>query len=184
MSADEYAPPQVEDTRKPTGDSTRPALASRWQRLAAAVIDGLGCGIPGVILGGIAVALFQNIPFSGILARSPALQIFIQTCLLVISLFLTFLVLNWPLLRHRGQTIGKALVGIQVVDMTYFRPISAGRYLFQRVWPILLAGMIPWMMFGPLVILANAALIFRPQRNCLHDDIAGTRVIHAERLTP
>jgi uncharacterized RDD family membrane protein YckC len=85
-----------------------------------------------------------------------------------------FLVLHGYLLATRGQTIGKYLLGMQIVSadgrLVPFWRLIALRYL--PFWVVTAAPRIGWILS-----LANALAIFRESRKCFHDDIAGTKVI-------
>ena len=93
-----------------------------------------------------------------------------------ISLFpyISFLVLHGYLLSHYGQTIGKRIMGIAIVTMDNrvpaFVPLIVQRYLVQ--W---LAGRVP--VIGSLLRLVDILAIFRPDRRCIHDHLAKTKVI-------
>ena len=85
-----------------------------------------------------------------------------------------------------GQTIGKMVVGIRVVRTNGDR-VNGWRYILLRMLPILscqaIGRAIPAVQFlTGLLVLADALLIFRPEANCLHDDLADTRVIRVNTL--
>jgi uncharacterized RDD family membrane protein YckC len=90
------------------------------------------------------------------------------------------------LLATRGQTIGKWLVGMRIVRAdndevpTLARTLSL-RYSAQALGPtatlagLVLVGAIPYVLVA--IGLFDIALIFRRDRRCLHDLIAGTKVV-------
>ncbi len=84
-----------------------------------------------------------------------------------------FLAVNGFLLATRGQTVGKTIVKTQIVaddgSMMPFGPLILKRYL-----PFWILGMIPYL---GLLNLVNVLMIFRESHKCLHDEIAGTKVI-------
>ena len=90
--------------------------------------------------------------------------------------FVAFLVVNGYLLFKRGQTIGKILVKTRIVDLNgnipNFAKIVVLRYL-------VLSAVAQVYCIGGLVGLVNALWIFGRERRCLHDYIAGTRVVEA-----
>jgi hypothetical protein len=49
------------------------------------------------------------------------------------------------------------------------------RGVFLRSWVVAVLGAVP--MLGSLISLVNALLVFSEGRRCLHDRIAGTRVL-------
>lgn len=99
------------------------------------------------------------------------MTLFLGLCgvVLVQGLFLAF----------RAQTIGKMLLGLRIIDVATGRRAGFARLVFLRmlVTSLLsaLAG-IGWI-FG----LIDCLFIFREDRRCLHDFIAGTRVVRATR---
>ncbi|MGV3663944.1 MAG: RDD family protein [Prosthecobacter sp.] len=82
---------------------------------------------------------------------------------------------NVVLLTLRGQTLGKLLLGIQIV-----RHMDGGRAGFVKA--VLLRGLLFLVVgnlryLGLLFLLGDALLIFRQDRRCLHDIVADTRVV-------
>jgi len=75
-----------------------------------------------------------------------------------------------------GQTFGKRAMGIRVVRTDGAR-VAFSRFIFLRWLPIAMIGSIPFV--GWIASLLDPLLIFRESRRCLHDDIAGTRVVTA-----
>ena len=96
----------------------------------------------------------------------------IYTCLSVG----VWLVLNFRLLAEKGQTIGKKVVGTRIVDLQGGLP-PVGRLLALRYLVPWLVGSIPYL--GGLFSLADALFIFGRERRCIHDHLAGTRVVNA-----
>jgi uncharacterized RDD family membrane protein YckC len=143
-------------------------LASRWARLGGALIDGL-----------IAMVICVPIMFAtGVLQqafRGQAMSLGQQAAFFVVG-FLVFLILNGYLLLKRGQTIGKVVVKTRIVDLTGNIP-DFGKLLVLRYLVLGLVSQIP--IIGGLGGLVNALWIFGKERRCLHDYIAGTRVINA-----
>jgi uncharacterized RDD family membrane protein YckC len=84
--------------------------------------------------------------------------------------------LNGYFWATRAQSIGKMAVGTKIVTLDGHNA-SFGRIFLRRVLPVTLLALIPWV--GSLVALADAVLIFRSDQRCLHDHIAGTRVVRA-----
>ena len=97
---------------------------------------------------------------------------------------LTVLALNGYLLFHRGQTIGKWITKIQIVDFESGKLLPFLRvYVYRYLWMLPLSIIV---MFIPgtvddfllnLVCLVGVLLIFRDSRRCLHDEIAGSKVV-------
>lgn len=97
-----------------------------------------------------------------------------QKSMLAISPFIIFFVLHGFLLQQYGQTIGKRIMGIAIVTLDNQKPtffmLIVQRYLSQWVM-----GMVP--VIGILLRLADILAIYRPDRRCIHDHLAKTKVI-------
>jgi len=94
---------------------------------------------------------------------------------MAVSFILFVLIQGYPLLRT-GQTWGKKLVGIRIVDLDgdvpALAPLLVKRYLVGT-----LLGQVP--VLGALYGLTDALFVFRQDRRCIHDLIAGTQVVAA-----
>jgi len=88
---------------------------------------------------------------------------------------LEYLVLNGYLLHKRGQTIGKWALGIKIVSLHNEKILPLWKVFFVRYVPQVLVAMIP--LAGSILILINDLFIFRKNKRCVHDYIAGTKVI-------
>lgn len=97
-----------------------------------------------------------------------------QKVLVALFPYLSFMVLHGYLLSRYGQTIGKRMTGIAIVTMDNrvppFIQLIVQRYLIQ--W---LAGRVP--LVGSLLRLVDILAIFRADKRCVHDHLAGTKVI-------
>jgi uncharacterized RDD family membrane protein YckC len=97
-----------------------------------------------------------------------------QKSLLAISPFIIFFLLHGFLLQQYGQTLGKRIMGIAIMTMDNQKPafmlLIIQRYLSQ--WII---GMVP--VIGIFLRLADILAIFRPDKRCIHDHIAKTKVV-------
>ena len=76
-----------------------------------------------------------------------------------------------------GQSIGKRIIGIRIVLAR-----DGGHPGFVHGWALrnLIPGIIsfvPWL--GMLFVLVDTLFIFGPERRCVHDYIAGTKVVKA-----
>ena len=159
--------PAQPPAQSPAGNS-----ASRAKRLAAVCIDWLLMSIYMV-----PVAEHYNLntlveqaltsPETSPLSPELALTIFAWQCGL-------FLLVNAYWLANYGQTIGKYLLKIAIVDLEGRRlslpALILNRYFTQ--WALTFLGPI-----GPLLRVLDWLLIFRADHRCLHDLLAKTRVI-------
>lgn len=164
-----YQPPQavLRDPQSQAAD-----LAGRGQRLGAALLDTLFLLIlfvPLMYVGG----YFSTIMAAAQSGQEPS---FGYGLMWIAIGFLVFVALQAYPLSQTGQTWGKRIVGIKIVDLNGDKP-SLGSMLGRRYLPVQLANAVP--LIGPLAGLVNVLFIFRDDRRCLHDLIAGTRVVSA-----
>ena len=141
-------------------------LAGRFTRFAAAFVDGLiqiAVVFPMIyVLGGWDYLIGQ---------QSPTLKFSLVAGALG---FLVFLLVNGYLLKTNGQTIGKRLTGIRIADLDGGVPDFA-TLILRRYLPVTLVANVP--VVGPYLSLVDVLFIFRGDRRCLHDLIAGTQVV-------
>lgn len=88
-----------------------------------------------------------------------------------------FLLLHGYLLATRGQTIGKMLLGVRIVDYNTDQLLSFGKLIGLRVVPVWMVSLIPFA--GGCLVLIDTLFIFGNERRCIHDLIAGTKVVQA-----
>lgn len=143
-------------------------LASPRVRLGAVLIDGALMMLPGftVILGGAP-------PHS-----SPDLEMSVSDYAVLVAALALFLVLTAAqiyLLVARGQTIGKVVCGIKIVDVNSGEIPGWAQLLLLRG---LLNGLITGIpLIGFFYFITDSLFIFREDRRCIHDHIASTRVV-------
>jgi uncharacterized RDD family membrane protein YckC len=147
-------------------------LADRWARLGAALIDGavmLVIMVPLMFMGGYWEVAFEA-GRSGGFGLMP-----LGTTLLwaAIGFVLFVLVQGYPL-HATAQTWGKKLLSIRIVDLQGRQP-SLVDLLLKRYLPTHAIANIPCL--GSIYVLVDVLMIFRDDRRCLHDLIAGTRVV-------
>lgn len=161
---------QQENNPAETGESNATApvqypLASRAHRLAAALLDDL-------------VALLVVLPLAsyydvfGLMERTNNIPIGIVVNINIIA-FAAFVCIHGYWLYNYGQTLGKKAMGIAISTLDFqvppFNKVIALRYL-----PFRAAGIIPGLNVLPII---DVLFIFRQDRRCLHDLLAGTQVI-------
>ena len=146
---------------------TSQELAGRGKRLLAAFIDGLVMMV--IVIAIMAATGAFSAAASG--KTDP-----MATLIAGVGSILAYVVINGLLLHRRGQTVGKivAKVRIRRIDGA---PTTGMDTIVKRILPVSLIGMIP--VVGGLFSLANVLFIFREDRRCLHDLIAGTEVVTA-----
>lgn len=162
-----YQPPQMY-TVPVSQASAHPELASRMARLGAHLIDVV-----------ISMAITVPIAFAtGYFERVMKQQVTIQEILLQLMIgFGAYLIVHGYLLATQGQTVGKMLVGVRIVDYTDGEIIPIGRQLLMRDLIMTVIAMIPFV--GGLISLVGICLIFGAEQRCLHDLLAGTKVVKA-----
>jgi uncharacterized RDD family membrane protein YckC len=148
---------------KPTTHVARGApLADRGARLAAWLIDLVLC--LAICAPGYYLLLVSDHPGHRALARG----------LLVLGA-LGLAAVQGSLLTWKDQTIGKKAVGVRIVRFTdgdnpcFFRAV-----LIRSVLPGLIASL-PFL--GKLFALIDVLNILGEERRCLHDYLAGTKVV-------
>jgi uncharacterized RDD family membrane protein YckC len=145
-------------------------LARRLTRLAAAFVDGiisLAYAIPLMYLLRVwtYVTRQQEPPFL-LIAASSGLS------------FIGFCLIHGYFLKKSGQTLGKKLTGIHITDLDGNVPNFA-TVILLRYLPISLVALIPGV--GPWLSLIDVLSIFGEERRCVHDLIAGTKVVIASK---
>lgn len=146
-------------------DPAERQLAGRWTRFGAAFIDGLAA-TPITLPIAYGLGVFD---LSGKHHQTAA-----DTIIMALVAYVVFVILQTYFLAKSGQTIGKKVVGIRIVDLDGKRP-ALNRLLGFRYGAVYLFNAIP--IVGGLLALADILFIFRADRRCLHDLIAGTRVV-------
>jgi uncharacterized RDD family membrane protein YckC len=151
-------------------------LAGRGARLGASLLDSLIafiCCLPALVLAGSAIL---QAAMSG--ERNPenvdSGRMLIGLVLMGFALMVLGVVQIW-MLSTRGQTLGKRILGIRIVKFTdQSNPGFVGAFLMRAVVPGII-GAIPYIGF--IFSLVDICFIFREDRRCIHDLIAGTQVV-------
>jgi len=143
-------------------------LATRGSRFLAALIDGF-------------ISLIYSVPFMLFAGPSlgfelgqtaqPGMRYYIVA---IVFGFAVFVLIHGYLLHHYGQTVGKKVLNIKIVGMDG-NQMSFGKLLGLRYLPMSLVTLIP--LIGQFLPIADVLFIFRKDRRCVHDLIAGTKVV-------
>ena len=158
-----YNPPSAEIADNNTSSN----LASRWRRLGGALIDGLI----------IALITLPIMYLTGYIERATSGTTSTGEVVLMGLLgMVVFFVLNSYLLINKGQTIGKLALDTQIVSVENENLLPFGKLIGLRYVPLWVVSQVPFV--GAIVGLANALFIFRSDKRCLHDLLAGTKVIN------
>jgi uncharacterized RDD family membrane protein YckC len=167
-SFDPYQPPRAElELDRDAEPGGRAPDASRWLRFAGAFIDSAIAMViffPAQMWFGV----YKNFP--NVVQPSA-----VQTLGWAGLGFVLWVALHGYFLARNGQTIGKRLVSTRVVSVATEEKASLTQLIVVRHLPIALAGAVP--VVGGILPLVDALFIFGKDRRCLHDRIAGTRVV-------
>ena len=156
------------------------AEANRWLRLPAALIDGLLkvlCYLPitiPLLRTAFAEALHgEQRSFAEISQLTT--QIVDENLPHALPLFGLLVLVQGGLLAWRSQSVGKLLLGLRIVCVTDHAPAGFVRaFLLRGTMPFLLEQ-IP--VLGLLFWTVDSCFIFRGDQRCLHDLVAGTKVV-------
>lgn len=175
METNPYESPLTSANAEFTSPPSGGALAGRFTRFAAAMADGF-----------LLLAILMPIQFAtGYFARAMVQQVGIIEQIVMSLLGLgIMLLLNGYLLVNRGQTIGKMLTKIQIVDAETSKLLSFVRvYVYRYLWTlpfvlgvILIPGSRDDVLVN-VVIFIDVVIIFGAARRCIHDYIAGSKVV-------
>jgi uncharacterized RDD family membrane protein YckC len=145
--------------------SNSASLAGRGERLAAVLLDWV------VYLIAYAASLLIAIAL-GYPAEAMSVRLGAVAGVLAVE------VVQIILLSLRGQTLGKALMGLRIVaDSDGSNPGFLRAVVLRRVLPSFVA-VVP--CFGKVFVLIDCLSIFGDERRCYHDLLAGTRVVNDE----
>lgn len=144
-------------------------LASRWKRLSGALLDSLiamALSLPVMMAADVFKQITEGQPMT------PRQQVFFFFFGLVV-----FLLVNGYLLAKHGQTVGKKLVGTRIVSHADEKILPLAHVFGLRYAPLSVIAQVP--LIGNLFALLDCLFIFRKDKRCIHDLIAGTKVIDA-----
>jgi uncharacterized RDD family membrane protein YckC len=138
------------------------------QRFLAALLDGvihLAYVIP--------IAYLLGIPNFAYVQHPRPIPSWLLPADLLLGCACFVLVHGW-FLHTSGQTVGKKVIGIRIVDLQGRKP-PLYRLLGMRYLPTSLVALVP--VIGNVIRLVDVLVIFNSERRCIHDVIAGTRVV-------
>jgi uncharacterized RDD family membrane protein YckC len=187
FQANPYSPPVSDVNAGAAGVPADVELAERGTRLWAIMVDGLLMSVP--LVPAVVVSLYFGVRMQAEVARagvqgSPQqLSVMDRPETLILmggSMGLGFLgalaiaIYQWILISRTGQSLGKKWTGIRIERLDG-RPMGFGTGVFLRNWIPKLIGSVPYL--GAIFWLVDCLFIFRVDRRCVHDHIAGTRVV-------
>lgn len=182
------APPVIGSPAAAAAYADATPLADRGMRLLARVIDWaieLACSIPGLLYLG---PEFLQMLTAAMQGHEPDLQQLDMTRIAIGGLmlfggWLLVLVIQVWLLSTRGQSIGKLITRIRIVRIDGSSAGIVHAWLMREALVTIIGvmlGMLPFI--GPILLrpsfhVTDWCMIFRADQRCLHDLIAGTKVI-------
>jgi uncharacterized RDD family membrane protein YckC len=151
-------------------DTTSPGeLAGRGLRLGGSLIDGI------LIVLTLIPVLFLTGYWERAMAQQSTVTDIVVGGVLGVGIFL---LLNGYLLMTSGQTVAKRILKMRIVSVHDERILPFGKLIGLRYLPQWVCGQLP--LVGGIYVLINALFIFGEQRRCLHDHIAGSKVVMAK----
>lgn len=182
MDTNPYQPPQS-DVSTP---DIAAGLASPWIRLGSAIIDGLVLWPVNFVIQKIFIKAPSEAEImaavkegKSILSLMPGRGIMFITTLLGLA---ALIAINYNFLK-KGQTVGKMLLKLQIQNRIDGALLPVNHIILRRLLPVygisMIAGVIHPMLaiVGVVLVAIDALCIFRPKRNTIHDDIAGSKVV-------
>jgi uncharacterized RDD family membrane protein YckC len=170
----------------PSAKSLGDILASPGRRAAAFSLDfvfNMFVLLAGILLAFIVMLLFfGSVNTDGITDEEVTLLSgaggMLSICCVVFSFF-AFQIFQIILLCSTGQTLGKRLIGIRIVTLRSGQIPSFGAvYLLRSFLP----GMVYSLpIIGFVSLLVDVLFIFREDHRCVHDYLAGTKVVVTEK---
>ena len=153
--------------------------ANLWLRLPAALIDGFLktlCFLPTTIP--VTRVLLEQAAKGGSTSLTEIAAVtknVLNTSLeKSLPLLAALLLVQMGLLALRGQSVGKLIVGLRIVRLDGSAPGFLHAFLLRSCIPFLLEQ-IP--VLGLVFWVVDSCFIFRDDHRCLHDLLAGTRVV-------
>jgi uncharacterized RDD family membrane protein YckC len=189
--ADAYSPPGSDVNAGVQVGVPGADPAGRGTRLTAATLDGLLISVP--LLPFLAIGIYYAVRTQMGAARAGMDDNLTQvsfigtsewTALLGGAAAIGFLgaigiaIYQWLLISRTGQSLGKKWTGIRIVKIDGSR-VTFGTGVVLRNWVPKVMGAVPYL--GMLFHLVDCLFIFREDSRCLHDHIAGTRVVRHQR---
>jgi uncharacterized RDD family membrane protein YckC len=162
---DPYQPPASELRAPVELGPQGEALASRESRLGSVMIDGI-----------IIMAIVMPLQWKMGMFENPEANSLIANVAWGAGAFLLSVLIQGYFLATRAQSIGKMALKIKIVTLDG-ENADLKRILLLRMLPITLVGMIP--VAGGVLTMVDPLFIFRADQRCVHDHIAGTRVVRA-----
>ncbi len=168
-----YAAPRSRIGAGPGGPGSGDApLAGRFSRLAARVVDQvlvMGAIFPAAIGAG----FLGETADAGTGGGEMTLLVLVGASLLLLG---WLVVTNLRLMSNEGQTVGKRMCKVRVLQVDG-SPLPLGRWIGMRTVLPGAFSAVPYV--GGVFGLINALAIFGVEKRCVHDHLAGSKVVVA-----
>jgi uncharacterized RDD family membrane protein YckC len=180
FASPEGAPPVIGAAAAPSATAVAaadPNLGHRGLRLLAAFIDGFIESLCWLPTSQAVMRAMLEMMKAGRLTPQDVMETFGAAIFKSVPYLIALVLVQATLLTLRGQTIGKIIVGLRIVRVPDGSPAG-----FLRAF--LLRGFLPRCLrhvplVGFLFWIVDNCFIFRDDKRCLHDLIAGTKVVKA-----
>lgn len=160
---DAYQAPKTVLERVEVG---QPELADRGERLLAAIVD----TIIGIVL---LIPVWIAFDFTSYMVEEKEIPVRVEVLSDLMS-FGLFLLVHGYYIANTAQTVGKRIVNIRVANLDNSNP-ALWRLVVLRYFSQTLMVMIPYV--GIPLWIVNVLFVFRADRRCIHDFVAGTKVV-------
>lgn len=165
-----YATPTIDPTLVTVPDTGAPlVLATLGERFAGALIDGLIGFVLAIPIWGVLFALGTIASVEEMGNVGPVISIGIG-----LAGFVLTMAVQYVPLKQSGQTWGKRVMKTRIATMKGEQPTITD-LVFKRYAFFQLIALIP--IAGGFASLVNILMIFKKDRRCLHDLVAGTQVV-------
>ncbi|HTN77086.1 MAG TPA: RDD family protein [Pirellulaceae bacterium] len=145
-----------------------PRLANRWKRFLGSLIDSLLYMGIGMIVG------FGMAGSTGSVNEN---ELFLVVAVFILVAF----GVQAYLISTRGQSLGKIVLGTRIVRVETDETVGFLHGVLLRAIVPAFIGMVPFV--GRFFGLIDALFIFGEEKRCIHDLIAGTKVLDIELIT-
>lgn len=167
-NANPYQPPEASLAGE-RSDYLEGQAATLRQRFLAAMLDGL------ISLVLVAPLMFAFGMFDYTNGEAPSFR---ETFDMALLGFIVFVLVHGYFLKRDGQTVGKKIMGIRITGLDDTIP-PLSKILIARYLPISALTLIP--AAGNFLPMIDALFVFRSDRRCIHDLIAGTKVVQVQK---
>lgn len=142
-------------------------IASRWPRFFAGCIDFLAVPLFGLIV----------LLVTGILEHAEDYSSICGIVIRALSVGVSaYLILNGWFLYRYGQSLGKRLLRIKIVDSRSGKKASFWKLILIRIWFFPLLYLV-FLFPVTLVPVLDQLFVFSKSRRCLHDWLCATTVV-------